>query len=104
MYYILFSPAATRDYKKLPKKEIPAINREIDNLASNPRPLGYEKLKNRSAFRIRIGNYRVIYEINDENITIKRIEFLFSIIFINNRGIQLIKSGVHYFVEQKGRN
>ena len=57
MYSILFSPSASRDYKKLPQKEIPAINKEIDNLALNLHPFGYEKLKNRNAYRIRVGKY-----------------------------------------------
>jgi mRNA interferase RelE/StbE len=70
MYTILFYPSASRDYKKLPNKELPSINREIDNLSINPRPAGYKKLKDRNAYRIRVGDYRIIYEISDKNIIV----------------------------------
>ena len=46
----------------------------IYNLAKNPRPLGYKKLKGREAYRIRVANYRIIYEINDEILLIDIID------------------------------
>lgn len=41
------------------------IKEAIYSLADNPRPTGYKKLKGRDAFRIRVANYRIIYEIQD---------------------------------------
>jgi len=41
------------------------IKEAIYSLADNPRPAGYKKLKGRDAFRIRVANYRIIYEIQD---------------------------------------
>jgi mRNA interferase RelE/StbE len=41
----------------------------IADLAKNPRPAGCKKLKGRSGYRIREGNYRIIYEINDKILT-----------------------------------
>jgi len=41
------------------------IKEAIYSLANNPRPAGYKKLKGRNAFRIRVANYRIIYEIQD---------------------------------------
>ena len=38
----------------------------ITNLEENPRPIGYKKLKGRDGCRIRVGNYRIIYEDFDE--------------------------------------
>ncbi|MDR2868547.1 MAG: type II toxin-antitoxin system RelE/ParE family toxin [Bacteroidales bacterium] len=38
----------------------------IADLSKNPRPKGYIKLKGRDAYRIRSGNYRIIYEIYDD--------------------------------------
>lgn len=70
MYEIHFASSAVRDYKKLPDQELENINDAIDALADNPRPQGYRKLKDRDAYRIRVGNYRVIYEINDKNVTV----------------------------------
>ena len=41
------------------------VMQAIDKLSSDPRPAGCKKLKSRDAYRIRIGDYRVIYEIHD---------------------------------------
>ena len=67
---ILIAPPAIRDYKKLTDLELEKINSAIDAFADNPRPPGYKKLKNRDAYRIRVGNYRIIYEINDKQVTV----------------------------------
>ena len=42
----------------------------IYSLAENPRPLGCKKLSGRSAWRIRVGTYRVIYEVHDDRLVI----------------------------------
>ncbi len=42
-----------------------SIKEAIYSLAYNPRPTGYKKLKGRDSFRIRVANYRIIYEIQD---------------------------------------
>jgi len=70
MYEINLSSAAVHDYKKIPDSEIKKINRAIDQLEKNPRPAGYKKLQNRDAYRIRAGNYRIIYEIRDRELFI----------------------------------
>lgn len=51
-----------------------AIKKAIYNLAENPKPQGYKKLKGRSGFRIRVGDYRIIYEIIDEILVIEIID------------------------------
>ena len=70
MYEVLLSPAAQRDYKKIPKGELPRINHAIDELEKNPRPEGYKKLTNRDAYRIRVRNYRIIYEIHNKELIV----------------------------------
>lgn len=42
------------------------IKKTIYNLANNPRPAGCKKLKGRNSYRIRVANYRIIYEIFDD--------------------------------------
>jgi mRNA interferase RelE/StbE len=44
------------------------------SLSENPRPYGYKKLVGRDAYRIRIGDYRIIYEIEDKIITVTVID------------------------------
>ena len=46
----------------------------IADLANDPRPPGCKKLKGRPGYRIREGNYRVIYEINDKILTVTVVE------------------------------
>jgi mRNA interferase RelE/StbE len=42
------------------------IKTAILNLAKNPRPAGYKKLKGRDGYRIRVADYRIIYDIFDD--------------------------------------
>jgi mRNA interferase RelE/StbE len=70
MYEILFSPSAQRDHKKLPREVLKHIDSAIETLKDSPRPKGCKKLTNRDAYRIRVADYRIIYEINDKTITI----------------------------------
>jgi len=70
MYSVELSPAAARDYKKLPVNEIEDVNIAIEDISKKPRLSGYKKLKNRNAYRIRVNDYRIIYEIQEESSTI----------------------------------
>ena len=57
-----------RVLKKLTRVSEPyysSIKTAILDLSTNPQPQGYRKLKGRDAFRIRVANYRIIYEIQD---------------------------------------
>jgi mRNA interferase RelE/StbE len=47
------------------------IKGAIYDLAKNPRPQGYKKLKGRDAYRIRVADYRIIYEIIDNKLLIE---------------------------------
>ena len=59
--------AALRDLKRLSKDLRTKISSAIDALAGDPRPQGYEKLEGSSdVYRIRCGDYRVIYRISDD--------------------------------------
>ncbi len=70
MYEILLTSSAVKDYKKIPDSDVKFVNDVIDGLAENPRPPRYKKLKNRSAYRIRIRDYRIIYEIKDDKLIV----------------------------------
>ena len=69
-YNILIERYAQKQIMKLDRKIIPVIKNAISGLAKNPRPYGYIKLKGEDAYRIRVGDYRIIYEINDDVILV----------------------------------
>jgi mRNA interferase RelE/StbE len=69
-YSVFVERYAQKQIIKLDKKVIPIIRESIAELANNPRPQGHIKLKGEEAYRIRVGNYRIIYEINDGKITV----------------------------------
>ncbi|MDZ7343340.1 MAG: type II toxin-antitoxin system RelE/ParE family toxin [candidate division KSB1 bacterium] len=66
-YRITLARAAEREIARLPSPIQARVIRAIDLLAENPRPFGSIKLKGSvNAYRIRVADYRVIYEINDK--------------------------------------
>ena len=69
-YDIIFSEQAKKSLKSLPKKDSKRIFETIIKLAANPYPHGYKKLKNRAGYRLRQGNYRIIYEVNKKDVYI----------------------------------
>ena len=64
-YTVLILPSAQKQLDKLPNAIATRIEDRLLDLENDPRPPGCKKLKGRDAWRIRIGDYRVIYEIND---------------------------------------
>ncbi|MCD6012769.1 MAG: addiction module toxin, RelE/StbE family [Flavipsychrobacter sp.] len=65
-YNVVFSKRAEKDIQKLPASAVQKIIPEIISLEENPRPHGCKKLKGYTdLWRIRIGNYRVVYAIED---------------------------------------
>ena len=70
MYEVYLERAAERDLKRLPAEIFHRIIPRIQGLADNPRPLGCRKLTGSvSDWRIRVGDYRVVYEIDEtENV------------------------------------
>ncbi|MBF2015996.1 MAG: type II toxin-antitoxin system RelE/ParE family toxin [Rivularia sp. T60_A2020_040] len=74
-YDIQFSKSASKQIKKLSSEVQERIQTKIDNLAIEPRPDGIKKLKGReNAYRIRVGDYRIIYDIFDEVLLITVVE------------------------------
>jgi mRNA interferase RelE/StbE len=75
MYKIELRRRAQRALDRLPKSDFRAVVEAIKELAQTPRPRGVEKIKSAGLWRIRQGDYRIIYAINDnqELITVVRI-------------------------------
>lgn len=65
MYKIELRRRAQRALDKLPKTDFQAVVESIKDLAETPRPRGIEKVKGTSLWRIRQGDYRIIYAIDD---------------------------------------
>lgn len=66
-YDLLILPGAERDCDRLPKKDYRLCRAKILQLALNPRPPGCKKLVGEDGFRIRSGDYRILYRIEDSN-------------------------------------
>ena len=64
-YQVAVSKVAQKQLDKFPDYIAEMLISVIQKLADNPRPAGYIKLKGRKGFRIRKGNYRIIYDIYD---------------------------------------
>jgi mRNA interferase RelE/StbE len=65
-YEIEFTPLAMRQFRKLSANVQQALSLRIDALASDPRPKGCKKLaETDDSYRIRSGNYRIVYRIED---------------------------------------
>ena len=66
MYSVEFSARARRDMNRLPRQYAGLVGRGIDGLSENPRPRGAVRLRVAAGYRIRVGAYRVIYEVDDD--------------------------------------
>jgi mRNA interferase RelE/StbE len=65
-YRILIGASAAREFDSLPLAVQPRVRKAIDALAANPRPPGTMKIRGGTdLFRIRIGDYRVIFHVYD---------------------------------------
>lgn len=77
-YTIVFLRRAQKELENLPNTEYKQVRDAIADLANNPRPSGCKKLSGRDGWRIRIGDYRVIYDVNDR-------ELLVTVVRVGNR-------------------
>lgn len=64
-YNLTIKKSAAKELQDIPKKDLAKIIKRIQSLAENPRPGGSQKLSSRQQYRIRHGDYRIIYSIND---------------------------------------
>ncbi len=69
-YSIFFKDAVRKDLAAIPKGDLQRIMERIAGLADNPRPAGCEKLSGQEKYRLRQGNYRIIYSIQDSQLTV----------------------------------
>jgi mRNA interferase RelE/StbE len=69
-YRLEFAKSVRKELKKIGKRDASRILKVIDGLEANPRPPSCKKLTDSELYRIRIGNFRVVYEIFDDRLVI----------------------------------
>ncbi|MFZ2395485.1 MAG: type II toxin-antitoxin system RelE/ParE family toxin [Smithella sp.] len=69
-YKIYFKESVEKDFRIIPKKDLLKILSRIETLARNPRPPSHEKLTGQERYRVRQGQYRIIYSVHDKELTV----------------------------------
>lgn len=68
VYKVTIKKSALKSLQKIHEPQYSSIKNAILQLSENPRPFGYIKLTGREAYRIRVSDYRIIYEIFDSQL------------------------------------
>ena len=69
-YRLLIKPSAVKELEALPRKDRQRVVSRIQGLARTPRPAGCEKLSGSDRYRVRQGDYRIIYSIEDVELVV----------------------------------
>ena len=70
-YTVIIVKKADKFFNSLPEPQFSALKKAINALADDPRPFGYIKLTGESSCRTRVGDYRIIYNIFEDIITVE---------------------------------
>jgi len=69
-YKLFFKKSVQKDFDSIPKKDLKRILSRIESLSEDPRPKGCEKLTGQERYRLRQGRYRIVYSIQDNELTV----------------------------------
>jgi mRNA interferase RelE/StbE len=69
-YKVYFKESVEKDFSIIPKKDLQKILLRIKALVKDPRPQGHEKLTGQERYRVRQGHYRIVYSIQDKELTV----------------------------------
>ena len=69
-YRVILPKSVQKEVDRLPDGVVRRILARLAQLETDPRPADVKKLKGRDAYRIRVGDYRVIYEIHDRQLEV----------------------------------
>ena len=64
-YELVVRPSVHKDVRDIPPKDMKRIVERMEGLREEPRPVNSVKLSGQEAYRVRQGDYRIVYEIND---------------------------------------
>ncbi len=70
-YELRFKPSVARDLRDIPHADVRRILARIDTLGDDPRPPGSEKLSAQERYRLRQGNYRILYTVADVEVVVE---------------------------------
>jgi len=65
-YRLEIKKSAVKEIERLPRKDMKAVLERIESLSDNPRPHDCKKLSAQEKYRVRCGNYRILYSIEDD--------------------------------------
>lgn len=69
-YKLFFKKSVQKDFDTIPKKDLRRILNRIEKLTKDPRPSGCEKLTGQERYRLRQGRYRIVYSIQDDELSV----------------------------------
>ena len=69
-YKLFFKKSVQKDFDSIPKKDLKRILSRIESLSEDPRPHGCEKLTGQERYRLRQGRYRIVYSIQEDELTV----------------------------------
>ena len=69
-FELLLRPSVEKDLKKIPATDLRKILARMEALRGDPRPPGCVKLSGEEYYRVRQGNYRIVYEIEDDKLIV----------------------------------
>ena len=69
-YELVLRPSVIKDTKDIPSGDLKKILRRMESLRDDPRPPGCVKLSGLDYYRVRQGDYRIIYEIEDQRLVV----------------------------------
>lgn len=69
-YNLLIKPSAAKELEAVPLKKRRLLVSRLGRLSSDPRPLGSEKIAGTDRYRLRQGDYRAVYEVQDQKLQV----------------------------------
>jgi mRNA interferase RelE/StbE len=69
-YRVVLARSVQKELDRLPAEVVERVLSHLETLEANPRPTGVKKLRGRPAYRLRSGDYRIIYEIHDRELRV----------------------------------
>ncbi|MBI2860317.1 MAG: type II toxin-antitoxin system RelE/ParE family toxin [Chloroflexi bacterium] len=70
VYKVFFKESVEKDFRTVPRRDVKKILHRIESLTVEPRPPGCEKLTGIERYRIRQGQYRIVYSVQDDEFTV----------------------------------